>query len=122
MSKAGVPPDMLAKTLQLQKALADQGVPVEMIAQAMEELFGEAGSVLIPEMKDLLQGGISPEDINKILALSKSFSSGAGGKSKLDIPGKLASKEDIKVVNIYFLSNKLSGSLKSKSLAKNKHT
>ena len=58
MSKAGVPPDMLAKTLQLQKALADQGVPVEMIAQAMEELFGEAGSVLIPEMKDLLQGKV----------------------------------------------------------------
>ena len=114
MSKAGVPPDMLAKTLQLQKALADQGVPVEMIAQAMEELFGEAGSVLIPEMKDLLQGGISPDDINKILALSKSFSSGAGGKSKLDIPGKLASKEDIKVVNIYFLSNKLCGFRKAR--------
>ena len=111
MSKAGVPPDMLAKTLQLQKALADQGVPVEMIAQAMEELFGEAGSVLIPEMKDLLQGGISPDDINKILALSKSFSSGAEGKSKLDIPGKLASKEDIKVVYIYFLSKKLCGFL-----------
>ena len=97
MSKAGVPPDMLAKTLQLQKALADQGVPVEMIAQAMEELFGEAGSVLIPEMKDLLQGGISPEDINKILALSKSFSSGDGSKSKMNFKfTNSSSKEDIK--------------------------
>ena len=74
IAKAGVPPDMLAKALQLQKALADQGVPVEMIAEAIEELLGEVGSVLIPEMKDLLANGISPDDVNKILALSKSFS------------------------------------------------
>ena len=45
-----------------------------MIAEAIEELLGEVGSVLIPEMKDLLANGISPDDVNKILALSKSFS------------------------------------------------
>ena len=74
MSKAGVPPQMLARALQLQKALADQGVPIDMIAEAIEELLGDVGTVLIPEMRDLLGNGISSDDVNKIIALSKSFS------------------------------------------------
>ena len=94
MAKAGVPPDMLAKTLQLQKALTEQGVPIEMIAEAIEELLTEAGSTMIPEMKDLLKSGISAEDVNKIINLSKSFNSNE--KSKTAIPKDLNSKGAIK--------------------------
>ena len=90
MAKAGVPPTMLAKALQLQKALADQGVAPELISEAISELLSEAE---LPDInfQDLLRGGISPEDVNKILALSKSFNSG----DKINLPD-LKSKESIK--------------------------
>ena len=65
-----------------------------MIAEAIEELLTEAGSTMIPEMKDLLKSGISAEDVNKIINLSKSFNSNE--KSKTAIPKDLNSKEAIK--------------------------
>ena len=91
MAKAGVAPSMLAKALQLQKALADQGVPAELISEAISELLSEAE---IPDVnfEDLLKSGISPEDVNKILALSKSFK---GDSSQIKLPD-LKSKEAIK--------------------------
>lgn len=92
-----MPPALLAQAIQLQKALVDQGVAPELIADAIAELLSEAGSVLIPEMKNLLHNGISVEDVNKILALSKSFTN-AG--PKMDIPNNLDnnSKEAIKAI------------------------
>ena len=95
MSKAGVPPQLLAKALQLQKALADQGVPVEMIAEAIDELLTEAGSTMIPEMKNLLKSGISADDINKIINLSKSFNDDQKVTENA-IPKDLSSKDAIK--------------------------
>lgn len=92
-----MPPALLAQAIQLQKALVDQGVSAELIAESIAELLGEAGSsILIPEMKNLLQNGISVEDVNKILALSKSFTS----NTKMDIPNNLDanSKEAIKAM------------------------
>ena len=77
-----------------QKKYVFQGVPIEMIAEAIEELLTEAGSTMIPEMKDLLKSGISAEDVNKIINLSKSFNSNE--KSKTAIPKDLNSKEAIK--------------------------
>ena len=50
MAKAGASPDLLAKAVQLQKALADKGVPTEMIAEALSELLLEAGALDIPGM------------------------------------------------------------------------
>ncbi len=73
MSKAQVPPQLLAEAIQMQKYLADQGIPPELIAEAIQELLNEAGSLNLPEMSNLLQSGISAEDVNKIIALSKSF-------------------------------------------------
>lgn len=97
MSKTGVPPQLLAKAVQLQKALVDQGVPFEVIAEAIEELLGEAGSVLVPEMKNLLANGISAEDVNKIIALSKSFTK-QEDIPKLEIKSKEAIKEALKKI------------------------
>ena len=91
MAKAGVAPTMLAKALQLQKALAEQGVAPELISEAISELLQEAE---LPDInfQDLLKGGISPEDVNKIIALSRSFKS---GDNKIKLPD-LNSKDAIK--------------------------
>ena len=107
MAKAGASVDLLAKAVQLQKALSEQGVPTELIAEAMSELLIEAESLQIPEIKDLLVGGITPDDVAKIIALSKSFPTSSKGM-KIDIPlNGLNSKDSVKDVVKKAFSNDL---------------
>ena len=97
MAKAGVAPTMLAKALQLQKALAEQGVAPELISEAISELLQEAELPSDINFQDLLKGGISPEDVNKMIALSKSFNSSDKNTIKLpDLNSKDAIKKALK--------------------------
>ena len=91
--------------------LADKGVPIEMIAEAMSELLTEAGGLNIPELKDILQSGITPEDVAKIIALSKSFTT--TNDYQIDIPNGLDSKETVKAVMKKAFSNDLKKFAKS---------
>ena len=113
MAKAGASPDLLAKAVQLQKALADKGVPTEIIAEALSELLSEAGALNIPELKDLLQSGITSEDVAKIIALSKSFTT---PNEQIDIiPNgtSLDSKDSVKAVLKNAFSNDMTKFAKS---------
>ena len=114
MAKAGASPDLLAKAVQLQKALADKGVPTEIIAEALSELLSEAGALNIPELKDLLQTGITSEDVAKIIALSKSFT--IPNEQIIDIipnGASLDSKDSVKAVLKNAFSNDMTKFAKS---------
>ena len=114
MAKAGASPDLLAKAVQLQKALADKGVPTEIIAEALSELLSEAGALNIPELKDLLQTGITSEDVAKIIALSKSFT--LPNEQIIDIipnGASLDSKDSVKAVLKNAFSNDMTKFAKS---------
>jgi hypothetical protein len=85
-----------------------------MIAEALSELLTEAGALDIPELKDLLQSGITSEDVAKIIALSKSFT--IPNEQIIDfIPNgtSLDSKESVKAVLKKAFSNDMTKFAKS---------
>ena len=111
MQLTGLFKKILQNSYHLISILADKGVPIEMIAEAMSELLTEAGGLNIPELKDILQSGITPEDVAKIIALSKSFTT--TNDYQIDIPNGLDSKETVKSVMKKAFSNDLKKFAKS---------
>jgi alkylhydroperoxidase/carboxymuconolactone decarboxylase family protein YurZ len=63
-----------------------------MIADAITELMAENGALNIPDLTNLLQNGITSEDVSKIIALSKSFAN----NTPLNIPDNIDSKDAVK--------------------------
>ena len=100
MAKIGASPELIAKAVQLQKALADKGAAPDLIAEAICDLLNESGAQAIPNLQGLLQGGITPDDVAKIISMSQSFVSGSKDNSSSNIPNNLdaSNKEALKEV------------------------
>ena len=82
LAATGVPPEDLAKSLLVQKALADSGVGGDAIAKVLNRLAKEAGgdkldltNLVEKVTKELAQhdGTVSQEDVAKAVALTKAI-------------------------------------------------